>query len=74
MRELTRQQEYEMELETDSTEGMGGNCSREQKDKKDMTALLYLAFFDEARAWSASAEAIALSSSLWEGDNMSVMG
>lgn len=57
-----------MNEEMELTEGIGWNFSLLQKRKKEMTALRYFSFVEDANAWSASAEAIADESSFWEGD------
>lgn len=71
--ELTRRQEYDMKADKDWTDGTGGNFSARQNDRKDTTALLYLDLVDDARAWSASASAMAWSRSFREWDDMATV-
>lgn len=62
-----------MNADRDVIEGMGENFSLLQKFKKEMTADLYFDLVEDARALSASASVIALSSSLRDGDDISVV-
>lgn len=63
-----------MKVDRDWTVGTGGKFSVEQKDKKETTALLYLYLVEDARAWSASADAMACNRSFLEVDDMAPVG